>query len=243
VTIQSKPGRSNNSKIEGTIQIEPIPGILLSAGSSERFGSDKLLTLLPTGETLLERALKVHLHSQISPLIVVVSPNLGEIIREKTMILTSSNIKIGKRIGLWYPFSCRWGRGRLAINENFREGMSSSIKKGVSCLTDDEKAGGLVVSLADLPLLTSETINFCIKKFLKERAGFLLPVFNDITGHPVIVDFNRFKNDIVKLRGDVGLRSLLAQYPKAVKKIPWQDDSVIWDIDTPKDLKRLEVIN
>jgi CTP:molybdopterin cytidylyltransferase MocA len=223
--------------------MEPIPGVLLGAGGSERFGSEKLFSLLPTGERLLERALRVHLQSHISPLVLVVSPNLQKTITGNTNTFSSSGLAVGKKVDHWFSFSCKWGGGRLIINEDFHTGMSSSIKKGVSCLKDEEKAGGLVVSLADLPLLSSETINFFIQKFLKERVGFLLPVFDDITGHPVIVDFNRFKNDIAKLRGDVGLRSLLTQYPKAVKKIPWQDDSVIWDIDTPKDLKRLEVIN
>jgi len=219
--------------------MESIPCILLGAGSSERFGSEKLLTLLPSGETLLERALMVHLHSQISPLIVVVSPNLGKIIMEDTGILSFSRIRIGKRIGPWYAFSCRWGRGRLVINENSREGISSSIQKGLTCLKDEDKPNGLLISLSDLPLLTPETINFFIKKFLEEKIGLLLPSFNDTTGHPVIVDINRFKNDIGKLRGDLGLRILIKKYPKMVKKIPWKDDSVTGDIDTPKDLERL----
>ena len=223
--------------------MEPVPGILLSSGRSIRFGSEKLLASLPSGETLLERALGIHLQSQILPLIVVVSPSLVRIIRQKTEIFSFSQLKIGKRCDTWHAFSCKWGGGRLIINENFHKGMSSSIKKGVSCLTDDEKAVGLVVSLADLPLLSSETINFFIKKFFEERAGFLLPAFNDITGHPVIVDLKRFENDIFKLKGDIGLRFLLTRYPKAVKKIPWKDDSVIYDIDTPKDLKRLEDSN
>jgi CTP:molybdopterin cytidylyltransferase MocA len=223
--------------------MESEPGILLSSGKSIRFGSEKLLTSLPSGETLLERALAIHLQSRISPLIVVVSPSLETIISQKAEIFSFSKLKIEKKCNTWHTFSCKWGSGRLIINKNFHKGMSSSIKTGADCLTDEEKAGGLVVSLADLPLLSSETINFFINKFLEERVGFLLPAFNDITGHPVIVDFNRFKNDIDKLEGDVGLRSLLAQYPKEVKKIPWQDDSVIHDIDTPKDLKRLEGIN
>lgn len=219
------------------------PGILLSSGKSARFGGEKLLALLPSGETLLERALGIHLKSRISPLIVVVSPSLGTIIRQKTETFSYSKLKIVKRCDTWHTFSCKWGNGRLIINESFDKGISSSIKKGVKCLTKKEKAGGLVISLADLPLLSSETINFFIKKFLGERVGFLLPIFKDTTGHPVIIDFNRFKNDIEKLRGDVGLRSLLMQYPETVKKIPWQDDSVIYDIDTPKDLKRLEGSN
>jgi CTP:molybdopterin cytidylyltransferase MocA len=220
--------------------MKSAPGILLSSGMSTRFGSKKLLFSLPTGETLLERAIGIHLQSRIDPLIVVVSPTLGTIIGQKPEIFSFSKLTIKKSRTPWDTFSCKWGSGRLIINENFNTGMSSSIKKGVGCLTEKEKAGGLVVSLADMPLLSSETINFFITKFFNERVGFLLPVFNDITGHPVIVDFKRFENDVYKLKGDVGLRFLLTQYPKAVKKIPWKDDSVIFDIDTPKDLKRLK---
>jgi molybdenum cofactor cytidylyltransferase len=220
-------------------EMKLIPGILLAAGSSERFGSEKLLTLLPWGERLFERALKVHLLSQISPLIVVVSPNLGTIVKTHTGALSCSKIKIKKRVARWYSFSSQWGRGRMAINEDFREGMSSSIKKGISCLKNGEKENGILISLADLPLLTSETINLFINTFFKERTGILVPVFNGTTGHPVIYDNTIFKDDITAIKGDVGLRSLIEKYPKLVKKIPWHDDSVIWDIDTPQDLERL----
>jgi len=216
-----------------------IPGILLGAGNSTRFGSDKLLNLLPTGETLFDRALRVHLQSQISPLIVVVSPNLGKNIRESTDMLLFSGIVIHEGVDTWYTFSSRWGGGRLVINENFQEGISTSIQKGVGCLKDEEKAAGLLISLSDLPLLSPETINFFIKNFLEEKVGILLPVFDGITGHPVIVDINRFKDDISNIKGDVGLRVLIKKYPKVVKKIPWSDDSVTWDIDIPEDLERL----
>ena len=216
-----------------------IPGILLGAGNSMRFGSDKLLTLLPTGERLFERTLRVHLKSQVSPLIVVVSPNLGKIIRKGTDILSFSGMITQKGVDTWHTFSCRWGEGRLVINENFQEGISTSIQKGIDCLKEEERAGGLLISLSDLPLLSPETVNFFIEKFLEQKTGILLPVFNGITGHPVIVDFNRFKNDISSIKGDVGLRALIKRYPKVVRKIPWSDDSVTWDIDTPQDLGRL----
>ena len=223
--------------------MEAIPGVLLGAGGSERFGSEKLFALLPTGERLLERALRVHLQSHISPLVLVVSPNLRKTIMGNTDTFSSSGLKVGKRIDQWYSFSCRWGGGRLVTNENFEKGMSSSIHQGLTCLTDEEKACGVLISLADLPFLTPETIDFLINEFLKEKMGMLLPVFNGTTGHPVIVDIDRFKNKINQITGDVGLRGLMHKFTEAVKRIPWQDDSVIYDIDTPKDLKRLEVIN
>ena len=220
----------------------PIPGVLLSAGWSERFGSEKLFALLPTGERLLERALRVHLQSHISPLILVVSPNLRKTITGNTDTFSFSGLVVGKKVDQWFSFSCRWGGGRLVANENFKKGMSSSIHKGLTCLTDEEKACGVLISLADLPFLIPQTINFLINEFLKEKMGMLLPVFNGTTGHPVIVDIDRFKNEINQITEDVGLRGLMHKFPEAVKRIPWQDDSVIYDIDTPKDLKRLEVI-
>jgi len=223
--------------------MEPIPGILLSAGSSDRFGSEKLLASLPSGETLLERAIKVHLRSQISPLIVVVSPNLRKTITGNTDTFSFSGLAVGKKVDQWFSFSCRWGAGRLVANESFKKGMSSSIHKGLTCLTDEEKACGVLISLADLPFLIPQTINSLINEFLKEKMGMLLPVFNGTSGHPVIVDIDRFKNEINQITGDVGLRDLMHKFPETVKRIPWQDDSVIYDIDTPKDLKRLEVIN
>lgn len=218
---------------------QSIPGILLGAGNSKRFGSDKLLTLLPTGERLFERTLRAHLQSQISPLIVVVSPNLEKNIRDNTGMLSLSGIVIKKRVDTWYSFSCRWGEGRLVINEGFQEGMATSIQKGIGCLKHEEKANGVLISLSDLPLLSPETINFLIDKFLEEEVGILHPVFNGITGHPVIIDINRFKDDISNIKGDVGLRSLIEKYPEVAKRIPWGDDSVTWDIDTPQDLERL----
>ena len=220
--------------------MDSIPGVLLGAGGSERFGSEKLLARLPTGERLFERALRVHLQSHLSPLALVVSPNLLKTIMENQGIFSFSGTRIAKKGDQWYSFSCRWGGGRLAINENFKKGMSSSMHKGLTCLTDEEKAGGVLISLADLPFLTPQTINFLINEFLKEKVGMLLPVFNGTTGHPVIVDMDRFKDEINQIRGDVGLRVLMDKFRGAVKRIPWHDDSVTRDVDTSEDLERLE---
>jgi molybdenum cofactor cytidylyltransferase len=219
-------------------RIPSIPGILLAAGSSERFGSEKLLIKLASGESLLEKTLKAHLLSSISPLILVASPRLGSLIREGTLFPT---LKLGieKRINGWCSFSSQWGGGRLVINEDFQDGMSSSIHKGLSSLKDDERGDGVLISLSDLPLLTTETINFFIRKYREEKAGILVPVFNDIQGHPVIFDMALFKEDFAGIEGDVGLRSLIKNYPQRVTRVPWHDDSVTWDVDTPRDLERL----
>jgi molybdenum cofactor cytidylyltransferase len=221
--------------------MDSIPGILLAAGSSERFGSEKLLIKLPSGERLLERALKVHLLSSISPLILVVSPSLGDVIGDGELFSTSK-LAIEEACSRWYTFSCRWGRGRLVINKEYQKGMSSSIHTGLSCL-DDERGNGVLVSLSDLPLLTTETIELLIRKYFEKKTGILVPHFNGIPGHPVIIDIALFKEVITGIEGDVGLRFLIRNYSEQVTRIPWQDDSVTWDVDTPHDLERLSVVS
>lgn len=219
--------------------MKSIPGLLLSAGSSERFGHEKLLARLPTGERLMERSLRAHITSQVFPLIVVVSPNLGKTIMSHPQLLSCSQMVIEDKVDQWHTFSCRWGRGRLITNEDHRQGISSSIRAGLSCLMDEEKARGILISLADLPFLTSETINVLVNEYLRAGVGMLAPVFEGVTGHPVIVDVNRFQDDINQITGDTGLRVLLKRYPKEVKMLAWHDDSVTFDIDTPRDLEKV----
>jgi len=218
--------------------MKSIPGLLLSAGTSERFGHEKLLAHLPTGERLVERSLRTHMTSQVFPLTVVVSPNLREIIMGHPELLSCSRMVIEDTVDQWHTFSCRWGTGRLIANEDHRQGMSSSIRAGLSCLMDEEKARGILISLADLPFLTAETINVLVNEYLRARVGVLAPVFEGVTGHPVIVDINRFQDDINQITGDTGLRGLLKKYPREVKMVAWHDDTVTFDIDTPADFEK-----
>jgi CTP:molybdopterin cytidylyltransferase MocA len=127
----------------------------------------------------------------------------------------------------------------MVANEHPHRGMSSSIHVGLNSLTEEEKAYGVVISLADLPFLTPETINVLIDEFLAEGVGMLLPVFKNRAGHPVIIDVHRFRERIEQIQGDIGLREIIAKHPEEARKIPWHNDSVIRDIDTPADLERL----
>lgn len=216
-----------------------MSGILLAAGGSERFGSDKLLAMLPKGERLIETALKVHLQSRIRPLMVVISLHLQRMLLDHPELLSRSKLVLVENVYGRYTFSCQWGTGQMVTNETPQRGMASSIHVGLNSLTEEEKAAGVVISLADLPLLTPETINALIDQFLLQGAGMLLPAFKNRTGHPVIIDVHRFREHIHQIEGDVGLREIIRKHPEEVKTIPWPDDSVIQDIDTPADIERL----
>lgn len=103
--------------------------LILAAGYSRRFGSDKRLALLPDGRTLLRRALDTALASSL-PVAVV--------------------LRAEDRIPL--PEAVR----RLTA-ERAREGMGCSIADAVAQLPAD--LNGCLILPFDLPLLQSATIS------------------------------------------------------------------------------------
>jgi molybdenum cofactor cytidylyltransferase len=55
-------------------------------------------------------------------------------------------------------------------------------------------------------------------------------------GNPSLFDRNTFQ-DLLQLEGDIGGRAIFSKYP--VKLLPWNDDSILMDVDTPDDYRKL----
>jgi molybdenum cofactor cytidylyltransferase len=55
--------------------------------------------------------------------------------------------------------------------------------------------------------------------------------------NPVLFDRLTFP-DLLALTGDVGGRAIFSKHP--VTTLPWYDESLLLDVDTPEDYERLE---
>ncbi|MDO9039768.1 MAG: nucleotidyltransferase family protein, partial [Bacteroidota bacterium] len=101
--------------------------IVLAAGMSTRMGTQKLL--LPfDGKTIVEKVVENILKSGIVNVVVVLGANSVEI----TEVLKS------------WPVQTIW-------NENFREGMHTSVISGVNVLPENAKA--VMIFLGDQPFI------------------------------------------------------------------------------------------
>ena len=185
-----------------------LSAILLAAGESKRMGKPK--QLMPMGKsTLLEQAIDNLLNSSVDETIVVVGHKAAEITK-----------KIANR-----PL-------KIAINPDYRNGMSTSIIAGLILVNPRSQA--VMLALADQPLVESQTINQLIEAFNNHDKGITVPTHRGKRGHPVIFDI-KYKAELFKLKGDIGGREIIQNHPDDVLKVAVDSESVISDIDTQDD--------
>ena len=200
-----KKNRLNVSKISLKGKMLKISAILLGAGQSTRMGDNKLL--LPwRKKTVLERCLDTLLRSQVREVIVV----LGERTQDLRSRLQGPRVKV-------------------VINLQAREGMSTSIRKGLHHVAPDSR--GILIALGDQPLIQTRTVDALIRAFTRKKGRMIVPSYRGRQGNPVLFD-RQYEKELLRLRRDVGGRSILQKYPRDVFKVRIRSDSVIKDMDT-----------
>jgi len=186
-------------------------GILLAAGASKRFGSDKLLHPL-AGQTPIAITALANLRAALAHVIAVVRPG-APLLQDRL----------------------REAGATVILCANADEGMGASLAAAVGA---SGKVSGWVIALADMPYIRPETIGK-IAASLAAGAAIAAPSYHGERGHPVGVSA-RFRAQLEALRGDEGARSVLKANADLVKLIEVDDPGVCRDIDTPDDLRRTQ---
>jgi len=185
-----------------------ISAILLAAGESKRMGKPKLL--MPMGDsTILEQTVDNLLDSDVDEVIVV----LGYRAEEAMHRISSKPVKI-------------------AINPDYRHGMSTSIVAGLSLI--DKKAEAAMLVLADQPFIDSKIINKLIEQYHAHTKGIIFPKYQNRRGHPAIFSI-KYKAELSRLKGDVGGREIIEKFPDDVLEVPVDSPYINIDIDTSSD--------
>jgi len=186
-----------------------ISGIILSAGESRRMGTSK--PLLPFGEkTVIEIVLDNLLKVNLYEIIVVLGYQADRIIE----IINQYPVKI-------------------VINERYKEGMLTSIQKGIE--STDEKAEAFLIALVDQPFVSYSLIESLLEKY--ENNGIIIPCYNGKRGHPVIIPA-KYRDEIFCLDLNIGLRQLIHSHEDEIIHISVLSDEVVRDMDFPEDYKR-----
>lgn len=189
--------------------------IVLAAGKSTRMGEQKLL--LPYQKsTIINKVVATTLNSNSSQTLVVIGSHKNEI--KKAL----------KGLDII-----------LVTNDQFEEGMLSSVQVGVSAV--DASADGMIILLADQPMVSEKIINQLITSFQKTDKGLIIPTYNNKRGHPVLIH-SKYKKSIPMLNSAIGLRELFLTNSHDILEITVETDEILKDIDTQDDYKR-EVID
>jgi molybdenum cofactor cytidylyltransferase len=189
-----------------------IAAIILAAGESKRMGRVK--QLLPfRGGTILGQITENLLQSQAAEIVVVLGYQAE---------------KIAPQIAR--------ERVKIVVNPDFKQGMSSSIKCGLSHIS--EAADGVMIVLGDQPLIEKETIDLLIEKHRQSDRGITLPVYKGIRGHPVIFKM-KYKDELLRLTGDIGGKQIVERHPSDVLEVEVDSESVIISIDVESDYQSL----
>lgn len=122
---------------------------------------------------------------------------------------------------------------RFVHNTDHAEGLATSLRCGVAGLGDD--IDGVLVMLADMPRVTSPTLDRLIEAF-DPGAGrrIVVPTHRGQRGNPVLWS-RAFFAELQAIEGDTGARHRIGMHADAVIEIEIGPE-VALDVDTPEAL-------
>jgi molybdenum cofactor cytidylyltransferase len=186
-----------------------IYGLVLAAGLSQRMGTPK--QLLPFGEkTILQTVVDVLLTLPLVDVIVVLGHEAGRV-----------RASLADRAVTY------------CVNENYREGMFSSVLCGVHHMP--ESADAFLMILGDQPHIEARVGRAVIEAYQAGDSGIVIPTWGGKRGHPALVDLKRYRPEILSLSGDEGLKPVMRGHGEDTLMLGVDDPGILRDLDTPED--------
>ncbi|PWL38923.1 4-diphosphocytidyl-2C-methyl-D-erythritol synthase [Flagellimonas aquimarina] len=189
-----------------------ISTLILAAGASKRMGN-KVKQLLPWGNsTLIENT--VATAKQVSDSVFIVLGANREKIRESTSL-----------------------DAEIIHNPNWKAGMGSSISIGAEyILKHAEGKNGLLIMLADQPLIDASYLNQLKKEFDQDDFKVVATSYENRLGVPAIFHQSIIP-ELTHLNGDYGARHIIKKYQATIKSVLPNGKEL--DIDTPETYSQL----
>lgn len=185
-----------------------VVGILLAAGSSRRFGSDKRLHPLADGRPMALVSAQ-HMAAVCARTIVVIRPDDTALAR----LLAAEGLE-------------------TIICNAAEQGMGHSLSSGVTASVD---AAGWLIGLADMPYIQPASYQIVVHA-LQDGARIARPLFAGQMGHPVGFGADCLA-ELRALTGDHGGKAIIEAHRGHLVACPVDDAGVLCDVDRPSQIR------
>jgi CTP:molybdopterin cytidylyltransferase MocA len=173
-------------------------------------------------ETLLDRAIRIAAESGASPVYVVLGANAGAISAGSAHLHSAISTEHETRVEK---------PAVVLENENWQEGIASSIRTGVHAAAGAES---ILLMTCDQPTVTAAHLRLLLEA--AKQTSIAASSYAGRIGIPAVFP-EKFFEELLQLRGDTGARPLLNKKTKEIITVPLADGEL--DIDTPEDLLNL----
>ncbi len=187
--------------------------LVLAAGASNRFGSDKRQAVLDDNVSVLDRLLATLEESGLE-VCVCLAPGDKDL---------SANLATRGIASVYCPRA--------------HEGMGATLAHGITAV---HTWPATLIALADMPWI--EVSTFQVLAGHCSADTIVAPRFDGRQGHPVGFG-RAFYPLLRALAGDTGGRDILRSNPASIQFVDVDDPAIHWDIDTHADLTRGNTTN
>lgn len=111
--------------------------------------------------------------------------------------------------------------------------MAGSARLGIRAVSP--AASGLLICLADHPLVAPETLHTLIAAHWERPDYIIIPLYRGRRGHPTLFPFAV----IAGIASGGTLRELIARHHDKVRTLDVPDEGVVLDMDTEEDYQRI----
>lgn len=192
---------------------EAVAAVVLAAGLSRRMGAPKMV--LPWGNTTVIAQVTRVLRAAGAGRVIVVTGGARE------------QVEAALR---GEPVHC-------VFNPDFESGdMARSLQVGLTALPESFRAA--LVALGDQPQIEAWVARRVLETYLDTRAPLVAPSYAMHRGHPWLID-RRLWPEVQALGAGQMLRDVFGRHRQEIHYIPVDTPSVLQDLDTPEDYRRL----
>jgi molybdenum cofactor cytidylyltransferase len=182
--------------------------LILAAGESSRFAGFPKALLEAGTRTAVRRLSEVSLGQGFDPVVVVVGAHRMPIVHE----LKDLSVEVVEA-------------------ERWYEGRTASVQAGVDALPTDRD---ILFWPVDHPFVSVRTVELLSSLLASDALGvWFIPTYEEHGGHPVVWR-STLRPDLLDLRPDAPIRSLLPEFGPQVRRVPVNDPGVVANIDTPE---------